>query len=203
MHRLVVISLNGDPLAELGREHAGGQCRYVLEITKRLAAHGWSSDVFTILDGMRARHEQVTASLAIWRVPLSGGRPFDPDLCINEIDSVSEAILNTIERELLPVDVILACYWLSGIVALRLGRHLRKRTVMSFCSLGVYKQDFAGAAAMQRRVQMEGEIAGEVDHIIAASSEEARTLETVYRADSRKISVIPRGIDLDVFRPRT
>jgi D-inositol-3-phosphate glycosyltransferase len=201
MHRLVVISLNGDPLAELGREHAGGQCRYVLEITKRLAGHGWSSTVFTIRNGDAPTHEQVGAALSVWRIPLVAASSYEPEACLNEIQSVTEAIANVIQVQSVPVDVILGCYWLSGLAAVAVGRMLVRRTIMSFCSLGVYKEAFAGAPAMARRVALERQVATDADHIIATTSVEAGTLHSAYGVDPRKISIIPRGIDLDVFRP--
>jgi len=201
MHHLVVISLNGDPLAELGREHGGGQCRYVLEITKRLAGRGWSSAVFTIGGATTPRHERIGTSISVWRLPLQGAPSYQPEPCLREIDSIAEGILTIIETQSLPADVILGCYWLSGLAALQVGHRLRCRVAISFCSLGAYKQTFSGELAMALRVALEREIVADADHIIATSAEEAETLRSAYDADPRKISIIPRGIDLDVFRP--
>lgn len=201
MRRLLILSLNGDPLAELGAEHAGGQCRYVLEISKRLAAYEWSSVVFTIQSRGSPQYERVGLTFELWRVPLDGVESYEPTECLRQIEAIAARIRDIIETHRVAADVILACYWLSGVAALHLAKSLDRKVLMSFCSLGVYKATTSGTEAMAERIAHERYIAAEVHHIIATSSEEAHTLTTAYGADPLKISIIPRGIDLDVFRP--
>jgi D-inositol-3-phosphate glycosyltransferase len=201
MRRLLIVSLNGDPLAELGAEHAGGQCRYVLEISKRLAAYEWSSVVFTVRNGNAPQHERVGMTFDLWRVSLDGVDAYEPAACLRQIETIAVRIIDIIETRRVAVDVILACYWLSGLAALRLAKRLGRKMVMSFCSLGAYKAATSGTEAMSDRIALERYIAAEANHILATSSEEADTLTATYGADMRKISIIPRGIDLDVFRP--
>lgn len=201
MRRLLIVSLNGDPLAELGAEHAGGQCRYVLEIGKRLAAYEWSSVVFTIQNGDAPQHQRVGLTFELWRVPLDGVASYEPVACLRQIETITARILDIIETHHVAADVILACYWLSGLAAVRLAESLDRKMVISFCSLGIYKATTSGTQAMAERIALERYVASQASHIIATSSEEAHTLMRDYGTDSRKISIIPRGIDIDVFRP--
>jgi hypothetical protein len=46
-HRIALISVDGDPAAEIGQEEAGGQNVYVLQVGLALAEMGWQVDMFT------------------------------------------------------------------------------------------------------------------------------------------------------------
>lgn len=201
MRRLLIVSLNGDPLADLGAEHAGGQCRYVLEISKRLAAYEWATTIFTIQNGDAPTHERVGLTFDLWRVPLKGVDSYEPAACLRQIEIVAARIVELVATRGIVADVILACYWLSGLVGLRVARTLGRKLVVSFCSLGTYKAAMSGEVAMAERIALERHVASKADHIIATSSEEADTLATHYGMQPHKISIIPRGIDLDVFQP--
>ena len=45
--RIALISVSGDPAAEIGQEEAGGQNVYVRQIGETLASQGWQVDMFT------------------------------------------------------------------------------------------------------------------------------------------------------------
>lgn len=46
-HRVALISVDGDPAAEIGQEEAGGQNVYVRQVGYALAQQGWQVDMFT------------------------------------------------------------------------------------------------------------------------------------------------------------
>src|SRR3712207_2759090 len=46
-HRIALISVDGDPAAEIGQEEAGGQNVYVRQVGFALAQQGWQVDMFT------------------------------------------------------------------------------------------------------------------------------------------------------------
>ncbi|MEG4808335.1 hypothetical protein QUA82_11500 [Microcoleus sp. F8-D3] len=45
--RIALISVQGDPAVEIGKESAGGQNVYVPQVGEALAKQGWQVDVFT------------------------------------------------------------------------------------------------------------------------------------------------------------
>jgi len=47
INRIALISVTGDPAAEIGQEEAGGQNVYVRQVGLALTKAGWSVDMFT------------------------------------------------------------------------------------------------------------------------------------------------------------
>ncbi|MFB8792005.1 MAG: glycosyltransferase family 1 protein, partial [Potamolinea sp.] len=45
-NRVALISVSGDPAAEIGQEEAGGQNVYVRQVGLALAKQGWAVDMF-------------------------------------------------------------------------------------------------------------------------------------------------------------
>ena len=45
--KIALISVHGDPAANIGKEEAGGQNVYVRQVGKELARQGWQVDMFT------------------------------------------------------------------------------------------------------------------------------------------------------------
>lgn len=99
--------------------------------------------------------------------------------------------------------VILSCYWLSGIVGLNIKKAICKNLLISFCSLGVYKKNAsANHLTLEKRILAEIMLSQKSDHIIATTQEEKKIIENEYneyKITGEKISVIPRGVDLNVF----
>lgn len=203
MRRLLILSLNGDPLGDLGTEHAGGQCRYILEVGKRLVLHDWAITVVTIQNPGRATREEITLDFDVLRVPLRNGASYDAEACYAQLDAVEQDVLALLASEAVGVDVILGCYWLSALIGLRVAARLERRIVVSFTSLAAYKRVTGMSPFMRLRIDAERDIAQQVDHIIATTHDEATVLRSEYGIDDRKLSIIPRGIDLDVFRPQS
>jgi D-inositol-3-phosphate glycosyltransferase len=201
MRQLLLLSLNGDPLGDLGTEHAGGQCRYILEVGKRLVLHDWAITVITIQNPGRLSREEITLDFDVLRVPLRNRAPYDPETCYSQLASLEQDVLTTLAREAVEVDVILGCYWLSALIGLRVAAEMKRRLVVSFSSLAAYKQVTGMSPFMNVRLQAERQIVQQADHVIATTHDEATVLRSGYGIDERKLSIIARGIDLDVFRP--
>lgn len=202
MRRLLIVSLNGDPLADLGAMHAGGQCRYVLEISKGLLHSGWGVHVLTLQNPGKVAHEWITFNVDLWRVPLPDRRAYDAALSDADLDFVTTSFLELAAAEGIGFDGVLACYWISAIVGLRVARHVTRPLMISFCSLGHYKRAVDDSAEIHRRIECERRLAADANHVIATNCEEAQILTGVYGVDPLKLSIIPRGIDLEVFHPR-
>jgi D-inositol-3-phosphate glycosyltransferase len=48
-HRIALISVDGDPSADIGQEEAGGQNVYVRQVGLALAERGWQVDMAPIV----------------------------------------------------------------------------------------------------------------------------------------------------------
>ena len=93
-------------------------------------------------------------------------------------------------------------YWMSGVAAESLKGAWNIPIVHMFHTLGLMKNRVASS-----EVELEGEyrISGErrvikaADRIIAATPAEQAQLEFLYKAPSKKLVVVPPGVDLDHF----
>lgn len=199
MRRLLILSVNGDPLVEMGTLHGGGQCRYIIELGRRLVGCGWDIDVFTALSGDVPARDAITEGFWVTRFPLPTGRPYGYHVTPDDIRELAASMADCIVRERCEYRLILACYWLSGLVAERLRPILAAPVVMSFCSLGYQKEKARNTGECLERIEIERSIAASVDHVIASTQDEAAILESVYAVPRQKLTVIQRGVDVDLF----
>jgi glycosyltransferase involved in cell wall biosynthesis len=200
--RLLIVTLNGDPLADLGSEHAGGQCKYVLELSKNLILRGWNIHVITLAGAPRPEEEAVTDGLMISRLWRPGRRPYAYDITEAEIELVGGALAERVRAGLGDFRAVLACYWISGLAAFPVARDHGWPLVITFCSLGYFKMAADPSPSVVRRAEIEAELGRRCQAVIATNSHEAAALNQVYGIDRRKIHLIPRGVDLAVFSPQ-
>jgi D-inositol-3-phosphate glycosyltransferase len=101
-----------------------------------------------------------------------------------------------------PPDVVHAHFWMSGLAALAAGRPLGLPLVQTFHALGVVKRRHQGAkdTSPPGRVREERRLAGAADRIVATCSDEVFELVRM-GADLRRITIVPCGVDLSLFRP--
>jgi glycosyltransferase involved in cell wall biosynthesis len=198
---ILIVSINGDPLADLGTMHAGGQCKYILELGKHLVRDGWTIDVFTTLAPGSPELASIAVGFDVIRFPLADRRAYDGELTAKDIEILGTAMSNRAAASARPYDVILACYWYSALISLRIRALTHKRLIVTFCSLAYFKLQAVETPALVERLETEKRLAREADHVIATSKSERDVLVTTYKVPASHISVIPRGVDLDVFRP--
>jgi len=200
MHKLLIISLNGDPLADKGTLHAGGQVKYILELGRYLVREGWKIDVFTIHNKSKPTFDSITVDFNVHRFHLPTHRDYSYDINESDIRFVSKAIVNYINNENLHYSLILSCYWISGLVGIDVKSKINKSLLVTFCSLGHFKYELEFISkSVGWRIAMEMKVANHADHIIATSKEERNVLVNKYGINSTKISIIPRGVDINVF----
>jgi D-inositol-3-phosphate glycosyltransferase len=104
----------------------------------------------------------------------------------------------------LEYDVIYAHYWLSGAVGLTLHRRWGVPLVQMFHTLARLKNAAARSSADLEpalRIAAEAELVGAVDRIVAATAVERQYLIREHGADAGRITVVPCGVDTDLFRP--
>ncbi len=97
-------------------------------------------------------------------------------------------------------DVVHATGWAAGLAALAAARELGIPVVESFGSLAITERRH-GLVPLLERGRLERAIGLAASAVIAASAEEAADLVRL-GASRRLISVIPLGVDLDVFTPQ-
>ena len=201
-----MLSYHTCPLATLGGKDTGGMNVYVRELTRRLGRLGVHVDVFT-----RSQDEHVPHVLhdlgygnRVVHVPAGPEVPLPKQELAGYLPQFVQGILNFAETKGLHYDLIHSHYWMSGIAARDLKAAWGAPVIHMFHTLGMMKQRVArvpGEAEGEYRLQGEREVLRLADRIVAATPAELAQLQWLYEADTRKIAVIPPGVDVSHFYP--
>jgi D-inositol-3-phosphate glycosyltransferase len=120
------------------------------------------------------------------------------------VDEFEEGVVSFAEREGITYDIVHSHYWLSGLVGERLKAQWQVPHVTMFHTLGEIKsRSRITEWEPDERIRSEHEIARKADRIIAAGRDEQELLVRLYGASAEAVSVVPCGVNLDLFQPIT
>ncbi|MCU1460860.1 MAG: glycosyl transferase, group 1 [Acidimicrobiales bacterium] len=199
--RIAMVSEHASPLAALGGVDAGGQNVHVAALSEHLARTGARVVVHTRReDDALPRRVPMARGVVVEHVDAGPPSTLPKDQLLPFMGEFADQLLATWRRD--PPDVVHAHFWMSGLAALRAARPLRIPVVQTFHALGVVKRRHQGDRDTSPRLRMplEAMIARKADLIVATCSDEVFELLRL-GADAARISVVPCGVDLDLFRP--
>jgi len=204
--RVAMLSYHTCPLATLGGKDTGGMNVYVREITRQLGALGVSVDVFTRSQDEHVPHvlHELGYGNRVVHVPAGPETPLPKRELATYLPEFVAHVQEFTTSKGLHYDLIHSHYWMSGVAALDLKAVWNVPVVHMFHTLGLMKNRVAQSPA-----EMEGEyrIGGErrvlqgVDCIVAPTQAEVAQLQWLYQTDTRRVIVIPPGVDLCRFYP--
>jgi D-inositol-3-phosphate glycosyltransferase len=199
--RVALVSEHASPLAALGAVDAGGQNVHVAALALALERRGLEVAVHTRRDdpalpdrvamGDRVRVEHVDAGPA---------RALPKDTLLPHMHDFARALLRSWSAR--PPDVVHAHFSMSGQASLTAARALGIPVVQTFHALGVVKRRHQGArdTSPPERPSIERSVVRRVDRIVATCQDEVAELEAL-GADPTRVSVVPCGVDLELFQP--
>ncbi len=196
-----LISVHGDPTAEIGKEGAGGQNIYVRELGLALAKRGCQVDIFTRREHPN-QEEIVQLAPGCRTIRLSAGpaKFISRNELFEHLPEFVEAWLNFQQRTHVKYALIHTNYWLSGWVGLKLKAKLGFSQIHTYHSIGAVKyrdvQKPPQIALIRQHV--EKAILEQTDCVIATSPQEAEDLRQFISQHGR-IKVIPCGINAEHF----
>jgi len=202
--RIAFISVHTSPLAPMGGKKTGGMNVYIRELSQELGRQGYKVDIFT----RRSSEAEPEIDYAIGenvRViylnagPVMGLTPDEHYPYLSEFTSNLIAF-TTVHN--IQYDVIYSHYWLSGWVAAKLKETWGTRFVHMFHTLGHMKRRIQDNQFYlpDTRIATEAHVVDWADKIVAATPAEQSQLLWLYRADRRRIEIIPPGVNTDHFR---
>ncbi len=202
MRRLAILSFHGCPVARLGEKDTGGMNVYVLQLARELARQGTNVDVFTRYhdpnDPKVVQLEEGARVIHLKAGPIDAAKE---DL----FDFIPEFLgeLYAFQRsEDTTYDLVHSHYWLSGRVGMTLSQKWDVPHVTTFHTLAKTKlRARVGEREPMRRVNVESLVMQNVDAIVVSTEEEKQDVVRLYDAVPRKVSVVPAGVDLDLFEP--
>ena len=202
VERAAFITLHACPLAAPGQGKSGGMNVYVRQLAAALGEMGMKIDIFTRehLDVVN-RVETIGPNVRV--IHLKAG---EPDAHLGDLYALLPDFLEQLndfrEEEGLEYDVVHSHYWLSAWVGRELSQAINVPHVVTFHTLSLIKmQSRAGEIEQTERPVVEAEVMATAGRIIAFSPHERDALARLYGADARKVSLVPCGVDLEVFRP--
>lgn len=206
MLSVAMISYHTCPLAILGGKDTGGMNVYVRELTRHLGQLGVHVDVFT-----RSQDEHVPHVLhnlgygnRVVHVPAGPEIPFPKPQLAEYLPQFASGIQDFTKEKNLHYDLIHSHYWMSGIAAEALKKSWKVPVVQMFHTLGLMKNRIARSPDEMEgdyRIHGEHKVLRAADRIIAATQAEQSQLEFLYQLPSRKINIIPPGVDTSQFYP--
>ncbi len=204
--RIAMLSYHTCPLATLGGKDTGGMNVYVREITRKLGEMGVHVDVFT-----RSQDEHVPHVLhdlgygnRVVHVPAGPEVPLPKQELANYIPAFVEGIKHFAESKNIHYDLIHSHYWMSGVAAAELKTAWQIPIVHMFHTLVLMKNRVAQSPSeIEGEYRLEGErkVLSIADRVIAATPAELAQLQFLYQADTRRVVIIPPGVDLRRFYP--
>lgn len=200
---IAMISIHSCPLAVLGGRDTGGMNVYVRELAAELAKKGHAVDIYT-----KAHQPQhgppINLGQNVRIIHLDTGVDEDmPKLAIYDyIQRLAGVAENFRKYNQLEYDLIHSHYWLSGLIGKQLQTLWHVPHAVMFHTLGAVKNRLGiGEYEPDLRIQSEREVISSCDRIIASTAAETEDLVKLYGASPDKITVIPCGVNPDLFQP--
>ncbi|HVL07379.1 MAG TPA: glycosyltransferase [Acidimicrobiales bacterium] len=199
--RVAMVSEHASPLAVLGGVDAGGQNVHVASLGTALADHGVDVVIHTRRDSPHLpRRVALAPGVTVDHVPGGPPSPLPKDDLLPHMSEFADDLRRAWEAD--RPDVVHAHFWMSGLAALDAAASLDIPVVQTFHALGVVKRRHQGAkdTSPPARTGAEAMIARRAVQVVATCTDEVRELVGI-GADPGKVSVIPCGVDLALFRP--
>ncbi|MCU1675544.1 MAG: glycosyl transferase, group 1 [Frankiales bacterium] len=199
--RIAMVSEHASPLAVLGGVDAGGQNVHVAALATALARRGHEVVVHTRRDNdILDRRVELTPHVVVDHVDAGPAEEIRKDDLLPLMRAFAEDLRAQWTKE--RPDVVHAHFWMSALAALDAARPLKIPVVVTFHALGVVKRRHQGDkdTSPPERLGLERRVIGEADHIVATCTDEAFELMRL-GADRSRITIVPCGVDTDIFRP--
>jgi D-inositol-3-phosphate glycosyltransferase len=203
LRKIALISDHASPLAAAGGVDSGGQNIYVAQLARNLAALGYAVDVFTRRDAAdQPEVMQWDRGVRVVHVPAGPASFVRKEDLMPLMEDFSAFVCSFCRREG-GYDLVHANFFMSGLVAIKLKQRFDIPFVVTFHALGRVRRLHQGDADQfpGERLAVEDAIVAEADAIVAECPQDKADLVSLYRADPRKIAVVPCGFDAGEFWP--
>jgi len=201
--RIALISFHSCPVAKLGEKDTGGMNVYVLQLAMKLGMIGHQVDVYTRTHDT-SDPEVINLGVGARVVHLDAGDVDEKkqELLTHTMEFVSKITAYS-EKYDLKYDLIHSHYWLSGHIGRILSSHWGSCHVATFHTLAETKlRARAGEIEPPLRAMIEKEVMDTAHGILVLTQMEVKDIRTLYGIEESKMSVIPAGVDTQLFRPR-
>ena len=199
--RIALISVDGDPSVEIGKEEAGGQNVYVRQVGEALAKQGWQIDMFTrSSDRQQASIVQHSPNCRTIRL-VAGPQEFIPR---DELYGYLPIFVQEWKKFQLEsgfeYPLVHTNYWLSSWVGMELKKSQPLLQVHTYHSLAAvkYKSVSTIPTIAKTRLQVEKTLLETADRVVATSPQEKEHMRSLVSSKGN-IDIISCGTDIEQF----
>jgi len=199
MNRVALISVSGDPAAEIGQEEAGGQNVYVRQVGLALARAGWSVDMFARrLSSEQSTVVQHAPNCRTIRLTAGPAKFISRDEVFGYLPEFVAQMQAFQQKEGFQYPLIHTNYWLSSWVGMELKKHQPVKQVHTYHSLGAVKYRAISnlPAIASTRLATEKTCLETVDRVVATSPQEEEHMRSLVSTQGA-IDIIPCGTDIE------
>jgi len=203
--QIAIISDHASPLAVPGGIDSGGQNVYVAHLARQLGRNGHHVDVFTRSDDPRLpRVCPLDRNVRVVHIPAGPQKPVAKERLLPHMHEFARSMVAFCEARSQRYDVVHANFFMSGIPALRLKRHLNLPFVVTFHALGKVRRLYQKEADQfpPERAGIESLLVRSADRLIAECPQDFEDLVSLYGADPCTVDIVPCGVDTEEIRPR-
>jgi D-inositol-3-phosphate glycosyltransferase len=202
--RIALLSMHSCPWSRPGGRYTGGMNVYIQNLSREMGKLGIATDIFTCshegdelcgFSGPGGNVRLIHIGAGCCGSAPEAGQAEHAGKLAQAVDSYCQELD-------LRYDLIHSHYWLSGLA----GNHLKDLWqvphVSMFHTLGALKNSsLLGVMEPVSRISNEKSVINSCDRVIASTPVEKEEMVNRYGAPADKISVIPCGVDLSLFRP--
>jgi len=190
-------------VGKLGAKDTGGMSVYVLELARELGKCGHLVDIYTRVHDPKDK-QIIELGHNVRLIHLKAGRNGEMHklAVYPHLPDFAGKLENFRKRNRLKYDLVYSHYWLSAWVGRFLQGWWDVPHIIMFHTLGAIKNAVGiGEAEPELRIEAERYLAKNCHRIIAATGKEKEGLISHYGALPETISVIPCGVNLELFQP--
>lgn len=199
--RIALISEHANPLAAVGSVDAGGQNVHVAALASSLVERDHDVTVFSRRDTAAAPVRVIAPEgYVVEHVPAGPPTDMPKDELLPHMPAFAAYLEARWAEE--RFDIAHAHFWMSGLATVKAAATTGIPVVQTFHALGTVKQRNQGArdTSPATRTALERRLCRSVDRVIATCRDEVHELIDMGMPAGRA-SVIPCGVDTEVFRP--
>lgn len=198
-NRVALISVSGDPAAEIGQEEAGGQNVYVRQVGLALAKQGWAVDMFARrISPEQAAVVQHAPNCRTIRLTAGPTKFIGRDEVFGYLPEFVSQLLSFQQEEGYQYPLVHSNYWLSSWVGMELKKHQQIQQVHTYHSLGAVKYRTVNNQpnVASTRLAVEKTCLETADRIVATSPQEEEHMRQLV-SPLGKIEIVPCGTDIE------
>jgi phosphoheptose isomerase len=199
--KIAMVSEHASPLAVLGAVDAGGQNVHVAALAAEIVREGHSVRVHTRRDDpSQPSRVEMPSGVVVELIDAGPPRYVPKDELLPYMDRFTEELREQWKKD--RPDIVHSHFWMSGRAAITAARDLGIPVVHTFHALGTVKRRYQGTkdTSPMERLEEENRLVTAADHIIATCTDEMFELRRL-GADLDRVTIVPCGVDLDLFRP--